>query len=86
MNHEEIAVEQSKIIISEEILLLNLNILRVIGRNCNFEYDKVTFRELNQFQKNLVGYLKAKYPRGQQTFVSNELMNNFKEFDRINDL
>lgn len=86
MNHEEIAVEQSKIIISEEILSLNLNILKVIGRNRNFEYDKETFKELNKFQNHLVGYLKTKYPRGQQTFVSGDLMTQFKEFDRVNDL
>jgi len=86
MNHEEIAAEQSKIIISEEILSLNLNILKVIGRNHNFEYDKETFRELNKFQNHLVGYMKTKYPRGQQTFVSGDLMKIFKEFDRVNDL
>ncbi len=40
MNHDEIGAEQSKIIISEEILSLNLNILKVIGRSHNFDYDK----------------------------------------------
>jgi len=43
MNHDEIAAEQSKIIISEEILYLNLNILKVIGKNNNFNYDSETF-------------------------------------------
>jgi hypothetical protein len=86
MNHDEIGAEQSKIIISEEILSLNLNILKVIGRSHNFDYDKEIFNTLNKFQNNLVGYLKAKYPRGQQTFVSGDLMNHFKEFDRVNDL
>ncbi len=86
MNHEEIVAEQSKIVISEEVLSLNLNILKVIGRHHNFDYDKTTFKELNKFQHNLVGYLKTKYPRGQQTFVSGDLMKIFKEFDRVNDL
>lgn len=30
--------------------------------------------------------MKTKYPRGQQTFVSGDLMKIFKEFDRVNDL
>lgn len=30
--------------------------------------------------------MKTKYPRGQQTFVSGDLMKLFKEFDRVNDL
>ena len=85
MNHEEIAAEQSKIIISEEILSLNLNILKVIGRSMNFEYEKETFEVLNKFQKHLVGYLKTKYPRGQQTLVPGDLMGLFKKFDRVNE-
>ena len=31
----------------------------------------------------IIGYLKAKYPKGQQNFVSGDLMNTFKSFDYI---
>lgn len=41
---------------------------------------------MNKFQSHLVGYLKTKYPRGQQTFVSGDLTKIFKEFDRVSDL
>jgi len=65
---------------------LNLNVLKIIGRSNNFRYEKNTFKYLNKFQKNLVGYLKIKYPRGNQNFVPGDLMTIFKEFDRSDDL
>lgn len=40
---------------------------------------------MNKFQHNLIGYLKAKYPRGKKTFVSSSLIDTFQNFDRTND-
>ena len=31
----------------------------------------------------MLGYLKMKYPRGEQTFVPTELMKEFKSFDMV---
>lgn len=58
-----------------------MNILKVIGKKTNHKFDDTLFKQVNKLQKNLVGYLKMKYPRGAQTFVPGDLMKVFKEFD-----
>ena len=86
MNQNVLINNESKIQISEEILWFNLNILKVASRKSGHKFNPSIFKQINKLQKNLVGYLKMKYPRGGQSFVPGDLMAVFKEFDITEDV
>jgi hypothetical protein len=58
----------------------------VASRKNEHKFNPTIFKQINKLQKNLVGYLKMKYPRGGQSFVPGDLMAVFKEFDLSEDL
>jgi hypothetical protein len=57
--------------------------MKILGQKNNHQFDDFIFQKFNELQKGIIGYLKAKYPRGQQNFVSGDLMNVFKSFDYV---
>lgn len=63
-----------------------MNILKVASRKNQHKFNPTLFKQINKLQKNLVGYLKMKYPRGGQSFVPGDLMNVFREFDLSEDI
>ncbi len=85
MNQHALINNESKIQIAEEVLWLNLNILKVVSRKNEHKFNPQIFKLINKLQKKLVGYLKIKYPRGGQSFVPADLMDAFKEFDLSED-
>lgn len=75
--------KEAKLHLSEKMLTVNLNILKAVVKQEKYQFDEETFTKYNELQKSIVGYLKAKYPRGKQNFVSGDLMNVFKSFDYV---
>jgi hypothetical protein len=43
---------------------LNLRIMQKIITEKQFHYDKTNFKKLHKYQKDFLGFLKRKYPRG----------------------
>lgn len=64
MNQDVLTSNEPKIQIAEEILSLNLNILKVLSRNNDYKLNPEIFKFINDLQKHILGYLKKKYPRG----------------------
>lgn len=60
-----------------------LDILEVIGKQSKFEYKIDTFYHFNKAQGNLSGYLKLKFPRARNVFVSDDLAEKFISFDEV---
>ena len=83
MNDEKFTNNESKIFLSEKVLLLSLKILEIIGEKSNNNYQLNTFRKFNKSQTVLLGYLKMKFPRGGQTFVPVDLLKVFKSFNMV---
>ena len=50
-----------------------LDVLEVVGKQINFSYNVETFHYFNRAQSNLLAYLKMKYPRAGNVFVSSDL-------------
>lgn len=63
------------------MLNTNLNIMKTLGYKSNHVYNETIFKKFNELQRSIIGYLRAKYPKGQQSFVPGDLMNVFKSFD-----
>ena len=57
--------------------------MKVVGENNEHNYKVETFKMINKMQKNLIGYLKSKYPRSGQSFVPGELTQKFRNFDMV---
>ena len=83
MNDKKFSYNESKIFLSERVLIMNLDILRKIGEKNGFNYHIDTFKKINKAQKLLLAYLKMKYPRGGNTFVPGDLVKVFKSFDMV---
>ena len=83
MNSGNFSGNESKIYLSENVLLMSLEILKIIGEKTNHEYSLDIFKIFNKSQRTLLGYLKIKFPRGGQTFVPGDLMKVFKTFDMV---
>jgi hypothetical protein len=73
----------AKLFLSQRVLIANLKIMRLLGSKKMHNFDESVFKDFNNLQKNLVGYLKAKYPRSGQNFVPGDLMKVFKTFDYV---
>lgn len=83
MCDKKLSNTESKIFISEEILYTSINILKVIGQRTGYKYDPQIIYRLNSLQFSMLGYMKAKYPRQSQNFVPGELMQEFRNFDFV---
>ena len=60
-----------------------LDVLEVVGKQINFSYNIQTFHYFNRAQSSMLGYLKMKYPRAGNVFVSSDLSEKFKSFDFV---
>lgn len=57
--------------------------MKILGQKSHHEFNESVFKQFNDLQRSIIGYLKTKYPTGQQNFVSGDLMKVFKPFDYI---
>lgn len=83
LNGHKVSYNDSKVIISEQVLVMALDVLEVVGRRVNFDFNVETFHYFNKAQSNLLAYLKMKYPRAGNVFVSSDLSQKFKSFDYV---
>lgn len=83
LNAHKVAYIETKVLISEQVLIMALDVLEVIGKQIDFSYDVGTFHHFNKAQSSLLGYLKMKYPRAGNVFVSSDLSQKFKSFDFV---
>ena len=78
-----LSVNDAKLYMSQRVLIANLNIMKLLGQKKKHKFDEKVFKDFNNLQKNLIGYLKAKYPRSGQNFVPGDLMKIFKPFNYV---
>ena len=64
LNEGKLLPAQFKNLISWEIVHFNFSILRNIVNDPLFTYNGMNFKNISKFQKEYLGYLKQKYPRG----------------------
>lgn len=73
LNAHKVTYNETKVLISEQVLVMALDVLEVVGKQINFSYNVETFHYFNRAQSNLLAYLKMKYPRAGNVFVSSDL-------------
>ena len=78
MTSHRLTQVETKVYLSEQVLLLTLDIMKVIGSKTNYEYNIDVFRFFNRSQSVMINYIKEKYPRAGNIFVPGDLMTVFK--------
>jgi hypothetical protein len=78
MTQHRLTQVETKVYLSEQVLLLSLDIMKVIGMKTNYEFNIDVFRFFNKSQSVLINYIKQKYPRAGNVFVPGDLLQVFK--------